>query len=196
MKQTFSNREILKEATAILKPHRLKAIGQYLFISFILAILFSVLFGRGALIGSFITIFLVIRWSLSYVKKGSFSFEEAFEGVTFKHFIYFICTLLLIGLSIVGGLILLIVPGIIFAIRLMFAMYISVEKQIKPMAALKESKRITKGYRWKIFWFCCLMGLINILGFLCLFVGILYTIPLSKISTTLLYKKLSEKAVN
>jgi uncharacterized membrane protein len=97
----------------------------------------------------------------------------------------------LVAISVLGGCLLLIIPGIIFAVRLMFVNYIAAEKHISPMVALSESKRITKGYRWKIFGFLCVMGLINLLGLLCLIVGVLYTAPLTILATAILYKKLS-----
>jgi hypothetical protein len=64
MQQTFSIKAILKEATAIMKPHRWAAIGQYALISIVLGMLFSALFGKGAIIGSFLTSFIVVRWTL------------------------------------------------------------------------------------------------------------------------------------
>ena len=193
MQQTFSIKAILNEATTLMKPHRWAAIGQYALISIGLSIAFSLLFGKGAFIGSFISSFILVKWTLSYIKTGDFSFDQIFDGVSFKHFIYFIFASLLVLLSVFGGMLLLIIPGIIFAVRLMFVTYIAAEKQMAPMEALRESKRITKGYRWKIFGFLLVLGLINILGFLCLIVGVLYTAPLTAIATGLLYKKLSSQ---
>lgn len=193
MQQTFSNKAILKEARAILKEKLWPIIGQYILIVFGLGILFNVLFGRGAFIGSFITSFIMAKWALSYVKNGDFSFDQIFEGVSFKHFVYFVGAAAIVALSIIGGLILFIIPGIIFAVRLAFVRYIAAEKQMSPMEALRESKRITKGIRWKLFGFFSVLVLINIVGVLCLFVGVLYTAPLSIIATAVLYKKLSSQ---
>ena len=67
-------------------------------------------------------------------------------------------SLVLIGLMLfvitMGGLILFIIPGIIFAIWYVFAQYINIleEKNNKGLTALKSSKELVKG-RWSaIFW--------------------------------------------
>src|SRR3989344_3833468 len=53
---------------------------------------------------------------------------------------------------IVGiGILLLIVPGVIAAIVFSFALYLVVDKDLAPIEALKESARLTKGNRWRIF---------------------------------------------
>lgn len=78
-------------------------------------------------------------------------------------------------------------------LRLYFARYLLIEKHMKPVSALKESSRMTKGLRMNIFLFTCVVALINIAGFLCLVVGLLYTLPLTVLASGLLYKKFSAK---
>ena len=192
MEKTFSIGDAFREARAILKTNFWLIIGQYLLISLGLGIMFSVLFGRGALVGGIITGYIFAKWSLSYVRKGSFKYEDLFEGVTLTKFVYFICALFLVGISIVGGLLLLVIPGIIFAVRLSFVKYLIVEKDLKPMAALRESKRITKGNRWKLFWLYVVVFLVNLLGFICIIIGLFYTLPLTRLVIASVYKKLSD----
>lgn len=194
MEQIFSTGSVLKEAAAIIRTKFWAIIGQYFLIVFLLGMLFHVLFGNGAIIGSMITSYIVVKWALAYVNKGSFSFDDIFEGLTFKKFIYYVLAIILLGLSVVGGHILLIIPGIIFAVRLAFVKFIIIENEIKPMEALRESKRITKGYRWKLFWFFLVLLLINLLGLICLIVGIFYTAPLTALAVVIVYKKLSNRA--
>ncbi|MEI6316451.1 MAG: DUF975 family protein [bacterium] len=194
MEKIFSTGAVLKEASAIMRSKFWPIIGQYFVIVFLLGILFRVIFGNAAIVGSLITSYIAVKWAFAYINKGSFSFDDIFEGVTFKKFVYFVVAIFLVGLSIVGGMILLIIPGIIFAIRLAFVKFIMVEKEMKPMEALRESKRITKGYRWKLFWFFLVVLFINILGLICLFVGLLYTAPLTALATVIVYKKLSDNA--
>ncbi len=132
MKQTFSVNAVFKEAYAIMKPKFWSVIGQFLLIYVGLSVLFFILLGRGAALGGIITSFVLLRWSLSYVNKGSFSFDDIFENLTFKRFIYFILTVILVVLAIIGGMILLIIPGIIFAVWVTFAKYLVIEKDLKP----------------------------------------------------------------
>lgn len=78
---------------------------------------------------------------------------------------------------IVGlGIVMLIVPGIIFACRLAFVPYLVVDREMDVMEALRVSWDMTRGYGWQIF----LMGLLAIpvvlLGVLCLVVGVFVSV--------------------
>jgi uncharacterized membrane protein len=54
--------------------------------------------------------------------------------------------------AIVGiGLILLLVPGIIFACRLAFVPYLVMDKGLDPVAAIEKSWFMTRGHGWRIF---------------------------------------------
>ena len=193
MNQTFSIRAAYKEAYAIIKPRFWAIIGQYLLIFFVLSILFSILLGRGAILGGIVTGYIGIKWALAWVNKGSFTFDDLFENLSFKKFIYFVLVIALVVLSVFGGLLLLVIPGIIFGIRLMFAKFIVIENDMKPMEALKESKRITKGVRWKLFWFSLTAILVVVIGLLCLIVGIFFAAPLVSLATAVIYKKLRDQ---
>lgn len=194
MNQNFSISGAYKEAYAIIKPRFWTIIGQYLLIFFVLSILFSVLLGKGAILGSIITAYIGMKWALAWVNKGSFKFDDLFENLSLKKFIYFVLAIALVVLSVVGGMILLIIPGIIFAVRLMFVKYIIIENDFTPMQALRESKRITKGCRWKLFWFSIVAVLVVLLGFICLIVGIFFAAPLIALATASVYKTLRDQA--
>lgn len=98
------------------------------------------------------------------------------------------------GLMFVFGLLLLIVPGIIAGVVFGFAPYLVADRAMAPMAALRESARITKGNRWNL----VLLGLallgINILGFCALIIGLLVTMPLSSLAVVHAYRRLSGNA--
>lgn len=101
----------------------------------------------------------------------------------------------LAGAATIVGLILLIVPGIIIGIMFGFALYIVIEKQSRPMAALRESVALTKGNRWRLF----LLGLallgINIIGLCLLLVGLFVTLPISSLAIVHAYRMLSGSAL-
>lgn len=97
---------------------------------------------------------------------------------------------ILYGLITFGGFILLIVPGIIWAVRFQFFSYLIVDKGLKPIEALKKSSVITDGARWNLFVFGLLLGGINILGALCLGIGLFTTIPTTMIAQAFVYRKL------
>jgi uncharacterized membrane protein len=103
----------------------------------------------------------------------------------------FLATLLYI-LMVALGLILLVLPGIYLSVRLKFYIYFIVEDEnLKPTDALRKSMDLSRGLFWKLFAFNIILAAINILGFLALGIGLLFTIPLSLIAYAHLYKHLS-----
>lgn len=99
-----------------------------------------------------------------------------------------------VGLIVIVGLILLIVPGIIFALMFLFTSYLIVDKHMKPFDAIKESMRITKGHKWQLFLFVLTIIGINILGLLALAIGLLVSIPVSMLAVVHVYRKIEHAA--
>jgi hypothetical protein len=111
-----------------------------------------------------------------------------------QHFWQYAAVKILTGIIVVIGLVLLIVPGIIAALALIFATYLVIDKNLGPIEAIKESVRITKGHRWQLFLLALALIGINILGALALMVGLLVTIPVSLLAVAHAYRKLSAAA--
>ena len=101
---------------------------------------------------------------------------------------------LLVSIVVVLGMILLIVPGIIFALMFMFATMIVIDRGLGPIESMKESKRITTGYKWKLFGLGLVLTLLNIVGLLALIVGLLVTVPVTVLAFTRAYRELSARA--
>lgn len=101
---------------------------------------------------------------------------------------------ILLGLIVGIGLILLIVPGIILALVFFLSGYLVIDKGLNPIRALKESARLTKGNRWKLFLLLLAAILIMIIGFIALFVGILVAAPVVAIASVHAYRVLSGAA--
>ena len=97
---------------------------------------------------------------------------------------------LLVGVITFAGLILLIVPGFVWAMKYLFVPLLVVDKHMKPLEALKESGRITYGYKWNLFLLSIVIGLLNVLGFIVLGVGVLVTMPISMFVYVFVYRKL------
>jgi len=98
---------------------------------------------------------------------------------------------ILYGLIILVGLILLIVPGIIASYMFLYVGYLIIDRGLGPIEALKESRAITDGVKWDLFLFSVVIGLLNILGVLFLFVGLLITVPITLMASAFVYRKLS-----
>ena len=80
---------------------------------------------------------------------------------------------LVVAIIIGIGFVMLIVPGIIFACRLIFVPYLVIDREMEVMDALRTSWEMTRGYGWRIFGMGLLAIPIVILGLLCLGVGVI-----------------------
>ena len=69
---------------------------------------------------------------------------------------------LLSALIVIGGMLLLVVPGIIFACRLAFVPYMIVDRQLSATEAIRTSWSMTKGHAGTVF----VMGLLAIPAFI------------------------------
>lgn len=108
-----------------------------------------------------------------------------------KKLFNFILASIIRGVIVIVGLILFIIPGIIFSIKLQYSEYLIVDKQLDAVDSIKKSWQMTKGIKWNLFLLGLLLGLINILGILALLVGTLITVPLTLLANAYVYKKLS-----
>jgi uncharacterized membrane protein len=101
----------------------------------------------------------------------------------------------LIVISSIIGLISLVLL-VFISVRYMFLSFIAIEHPgISGWAALKKSATMTKGHIGKLIGYMLVLGLINIIGFLCLIIGLLITIPVTKLAIAYLYQQLKEKTV-
>jgi uncharacterized membrane protein len=91
------------------------------------------------------------------------------------------------------GFILLIIPGIILSIRFGFFDYLIVDRNSRIVESLRKSWEITKGNAWNLFLLYILLGLINLLGFFALIVGLFWSIPTTMIAEAFVYRKLSSE---
>lgn len=111
-----------------------------------------------------------------------------------QNYLRYLGASILQGAVVVIGLVLLIVPGVIFALMFLFTPYIVVDKGLGPIAAMKESARITRGMKWELFLLMLLMLVLNLVGALLLLVGLLVTIPVSLLAIVGAYRLLQAKA--
>ncbi len=107
---------------------------------------------------------------------------------------WYMLSQLLVGLTVLVGFILLVVPGIIAMLGLLFSSYLIVDKKKGPIEAMKESWRITDGHKWQLLLFVLAVVALNIVGLLLLFVGLLVTIPVSALAAVHVYRFLEHKA--
>jgi uncharacterized membrane protein len=106
----------------------------------------------------------------------------------------FLLTAVLYALIIAGGLILLIVPGVLWAIKYSFAGFVVVDRRLDPISALRESARITQRQRGRLFWFGLALLGINLVGALAFGVGLFVTVPTSYVAGAWVYRRLEAHA--
>ncbi len=144
---------------------------------------------------------LVVMTPVSYGCYGIFL--RAVRGETFKvtdMFFAFqqigqiILANILMGLIIGAGIVLLIVPGIIFACKLAFVPFLVIDKKMDATEAIRQSWNMTRGHTGTIF----LMGLVSCLvalaGIICLIVGIFPAAIWIELAFAAIYWVVSEKA--
>lgn len=102
----------------------------------------------------------------------------------------FMAASILQGIIIFVGLLLFIIPGFIFATIFCLTKFIIADKEISPIAALKQSALLTRGVKFQLFKLGLILGLLNIVGVL-LIVGFFITVPVSMFTMVYVYKKLA-----
>lgn len=131
-----------------------------------------------------------IRISLNLVDGKKIQFSDIYsESDLFLK--YFLGTILYY-LIIFGGLILLIVPGIIFALKFQYYGYLIIDKKLAPVEALKMSSKLTQGVKLKLLVFGFLLGLIDFVGALVFLIGLFLTIPTSMVAQAFVFRKLEK----
>ena len=147
---------------------------------------FSVALGAIFMNGLFSVGFTKIGLKFCDQEKGSvqdlFAYPHLFLKYVFASILY--------GLAIMGGLICLIVPGIILMVRLQFFLYLIVDRNFGIMESLKKSFAMTKGQTGELFLFGLLCLLINLGGLICLFIGLLVTVPTTLLAQAFVFQKL------
>jgi hypothetical protein len=104
----------------------------------------------------------------------------------------------LTGMAVVGGLILLVIPGFLLLVRLSMVRFIVVEQppQMRGhfIEVLKRSWRMTHGHWWHLFGFFLVLAGLNIVGALLLLIGLLISVPVTTLAWAHVYNKLKAAA--
>ncbi len=129
------------------------------------------------------------RISLDYYNGKKPPFETLFTQL--KYFWRILGSQFLIGLIVIGGLILLIIPGIYWALKYQFTTNIIVDQNIGILEAMKKSGEITEGIKLQLILFDLTLIGVMILGGLALGVGILVAFPIVTLAGIYVYKKLA-----
>jgi hypothetical protein len=198
-KAQFSKKEAVKFGFGIAKSNLLFFIGLLIIVFFVSAVASFLRGGAQKSALAYLVLSIIqylvnivigmglIRISLEFIGKAKPKIRDI---VYYKPIVRYVLASIITGIVVILGLVLLIIPGVILAIRLQYTTYLIVDKNLGPIEAIKKSWSVTRGNTWNLFFFGILLGLINILGVVCLLVGLFITIPLGMLATTFVYRKL------
>jgi hypothetical protein len=134
------------------------------------------------LAGGILTIFASIAAILSLEQKTDFNGSYR-KSVSF--FWPFLWVSILSGLAVIGGFIMLIVPGIILSIALGFSRFIVIVENRRGLNVLTQSRAYAKGYWWAILGRYVLLGLC--FAAVMLVIDLPITLLLGKVTGALIY---------
>jgi len=106
---------------------------------------------------------------LRVVNSGKLDFKDTYKKAWSYAFKLFFAGML-VGLTVILGLILLIVPGIIFSVWFNFTRFGVADKGLEAVASMKESKALVSGRFWPV------LGRIAVFGIFSILVQIVFSI--------------------
>jgi uncharacterized membrane protein len=157
-------------------------LGNYVLIALVFFLLSGVPLIQGALIAGF-HIYTIKRLS-----GRNPNLADLFQG--FNFFIHTLVASLLIGLFTFLGTLALIIPGLVIAAMYKFTYLFIVDKRLDFWQAMQASHNVVKNDYFGFTMFLLFACLVNVLGFLCLVVGLLVTVPVTFAAITIAYKEL------
>ncbi len=119
-------------------------------------------------------------------QDGQFSDLYSHSNLLWKYFVGQI----LYGLIVLGGLILLVVPGIIWAFKYMYTETLIIDREMDPFAALKKSAELTKDIKLQLVTLFFVQIGLFILGFIALGIGLFVALPVMMFMHIHIYKHL------
>jgi len=94
------------------------------------------------------------------------------------------------------GLLLLIVPGIILAIKYYPFVWLIIEHDMDPIESLQRSAEITRGYKGDLFLFFFECTIVLLIGMLFCLIGLIAAFPTVLVATSYVYRWLNEAQVS
>lgn len=133
----------------------------------------------------------LIRISLKLVDGRQPRYGELFADLT--TFGRYLAVNLLFVLIILAGLLLLVIPGIVWSVKYQFAPFLIVDRDSGIKESFRKSAEITADVKMEVFLFFLLVLGINLVGLLAFGIGIFTTMPATMIAYAFVYRKLLER---
>lgn len=127
-------------------------------------------------------------------QKEYLDFQNFFDG--FKYWWNLVITNLISSILIVGGIILLIVPGVYLLVGYMFCLLFVIFGGFDFWTSMELSRRLIQTNWLKFFLFLLVLLALNIAGLLFFIIGIFVTIPMSYLAVYILFEELTIDAID
>ncbi len=151
----------------------------------------ELLIGIGYLIVYAITEIGIINVCLRFIDGLEAKFEDLTSaiGVLVKYLIASFLYGMMVGL----GTLLFVIPGVYLAIKFGFYGYFIVDENLDPLDALKSSSQLTDRVKLELLFFFLSLIAVNILGLLCLGVGVFVSWPVTRLAVANAYRELRKQ---
>lgn len=198
--KTFSIKEAIKHGWELFKTHKKALVIPFIIIA-VVQNLGGFLSDNASPVAEGVislVLWIVGMWLQIGIQKLVLSIEDGGAPEwkeIFNHgklLIKYTVTTILYGLGVFIGLLLLIVPGIYFAVKYSFAVINVADKDMGIMDAFKLSAKLTEGVKRKLLLFFLAMLGIIILGLIALVVGIFVAGPVVCIAYAHVYRILEK----
>lgn len=144
------------------------------------------------LIAAYLSLVTMRYLKLAAMENGAIDVKEIFLG-SGGRYLHFLATMFLCYMVIVVGLCCCVLPGFYLMVRLLFVPFIAAnEPELSIGEAFSRSFALTRGRFWQLIWFGFAALIINIVGFCCCCVGVLYSEIVSELMLAHLYVVLSD----
>ena len=157
-------------------------LGTYMLITLMFFLLSGIPLIGGALIAGYHI------FTMKKLMGRNAEFADFLQG--FNFFVDTLVASILISIFVFLGTLCLIIPGLVIAAMYKFTYLFIVDKRMQFWPAMKASHAVVRNDYFGFTMFLILAFLVNVLGFLCLLVGLLVTVPLTFAAITVAYREI------
>jgi uncharacterized membrane protein len=136
----------------------------------------------------------LMKISLKIVDGEDVAFDDIFS-VTHLFF-SFLGASILYGLIVAGGMLLLIVPGLVWLVTYWLFQYAVVDRERGAIDSLRAAKEASEGVRWQLALFMGTLVIVNVAGFMALGIGLFITVPVTTIAGAYVYRALAVRVAD